>query len=171
MALVKFRLLDLQAAEGELLIMISAFITHREKVLGHYSTAVWLRQLVLAMWNGTDHQVGLSKIATIDADHFSAALAMIQAYRESGEHDSAFVALARECQQRVEAEKASALRADRYEKWRDAAQVAIEMTGGRELFVSDHDSWFERQFDAGMEPAAAVALALATQLDAVLAVR
>lgn len=30
----------------------SPFIRHRDKVMGYYSTAAWLRCVVLAMWGG-----------------------------------------------------------------------------------------------------------------------
>jgi hypothetical protein len=144
--------------------MTSAFITHSDKVLGHYSTASWLRQLVLAMWNGDDYQVGLSKLASIDNEHFSAALAMIQSYHQYGESDQAFMNLAAECQKRVEAEKAAYERAARLDAWCNDTRLALRHAGARSYYVDDHYEWFERQFDAGVEPAAAAKLALASNL-------
>lgn len=145
--------------------MTSAFTTHRDKVLGYYSTASWLRQLVLAMWNGTDYQVGLSKLVSLDSDHFAATLAMIQSYRQNGERDTAFMNLAIECQQRVEAEKVASERSARLGDWCTTAQFAVKQAGKRSYFVDDHYDWFKRQFDAGMQPKAAAALALESNLD------
>ena len=45
----------------------SPFDIHRSKVLGHYSTASWLRSVVMAMYSGSTHPVGLSVLASIDA--------------------------------------------------------------------------------------------------------
>lgn len=145
--------------------MTSVFTLHRDKVLGHYSTASWLRQLVLAMWNGTDYQVGLSNLAMVDADHFSAAMAMINSYRQHGERDAAFMNLAVECQQRIESEQAASERAGRLEDWCKATQYAVKQSGGRAFFVDDHYGWFEGQFEAGMAPEAAAALATDSNLD------
>ncbi|MBZ5763814.1 hypothetical protein LAV84_29955 [Rhizobium sp. VS19-DR104.2] len=144
---------------------ISVFTTHRDKVLGYYGTASWLRQLVLAMWNGTDHQVGMSTLATLDNDHAAAALAMIQSYRQLGERDPAFMSLALECQQRLEAEHAEARRVARFESWCKEVQFDLKVAGMRSHFVDDHYTWFERQFNAGMEPGAAARLALQSNLD------
>lgn len=138
----------------------SVFSTHRDKVLGHYSTASWLRQLVLAMWRGSDYPVGLSTLYSIDAEHFAAAIAMMQSYRKHGEDDESFMALAIECQQRIEAEKAAAERATRLEAWCKQAQRAVVEAGGRECYVSDHFGWFEIQFIAGYTPEGAADLAL-----------
>lgn len=145
--------------------MTSVFTTHRDKVLGHYSTASWLRQLVLALWNGDDHQVGLSRLASMDDDHASAALAMIQSYRQNGERDSVFMELALECLQRIETEKDASERADRLESWCKEAQYALRHAGGQAHYVDDHYGWFERQFDAGMPAEAAASLALTSNLD------
>ena len=149
--------------------MTSVFETHREKVLGYYTTASWLRRLVLAMWNGNDYQVGLSRLATIDNEHFAAALAMIQAYRQNGERDEAFLSLAVECRQRVDAEKAAADRDDRLTRWCHSAQRAVTESGGRTGYVDDHYSWFESQFDLGVKPQAAATKALQSNLDAAAA--
>ncbi|MBV6816195.1 hypothetical protein ACE15N_22395 (plasmid) [Xanthomonas campestris pv. passiflorae] len=145
--------------------MTSVFTTNRNKVLGHYSTASWLRQFVLAMWNGTDHQVGLSNIATLDNDHAAAALAMLQSYRQNGERDPAFMSLALECQQRVEAEQAASRQAARFESWCKEAQFGLRAAGARAHFVDDHYGWFEDQFASGMEPKDAANLALQSKLD------
>jgi len=145
--------------------MTSAFTTQRALVLGHYSTASWLRQLVLAMWNGTDYQVGLSTLATVDDWHAAAALEMIRAYRQHGERDPAFMALAKACLARQGDEAAATSRAMRFEQWCDEAQRAAGRAGARAYFVDDHYGWFERQFDAGMASEAAASLALVSNLD------
>jgi hypothetical protein len=91
--------------------MESPFITHRNKVLGYYNTASWLRQLVLAMWSGSNHKVGLSQLAGVDEDHAKAALDMLHGYRKNGENDPAFMTLADECLDRLK-EEGAALQAD-----------------------------------------------------------
>lgn len=138
----------------------SAFTAHRDKVLGHYSTASWLRQLVLAMWSGAEYRVGLSNLPSVDTEHFAAAIAMIQSYRQHGNDDAAFRSLAMECLERVEAEKAASERDRRLEEWCKQAQCAVRTAGGEECYVSDHFGWFERQFNAGSTPQVAAALAL-----------
>lgn len=87
--------------------MESPFITHRKKVLGYYNTSSWLRQLVLAMWNGSSHQVGLSQLAGVDEEHAKAALEMLYGYRKNGENDPAFMTLADECFERLREDKAA----------------------------------------------------------------
>lgn len=77
--------------------MQSPFTTHRKKVLGHNSTAIWLRQLILSMWGGSSYQVGLSQLATLDNEHADAAVEMLASYRNNGENDGAFMSLADEC--------------------------------------------------------------------------
>lgn len=95
--------------------MESPFITHRDKVLGYYNTSSWLRQLVLAMWSGNNHKVGLSQLAGVDEDHATAALEMLYGYRKNGENDPAFMALADECLNRLDEERAMQLDDERVE--------------------------------------------------------
>lgn len=92
--------------------MQSPFITHRDEVMGHYGTAAWLRQLVLAKWNGTDYQIGLSNLAGFDDDRAPAAFDMLLSYRRRGESDPAFMSLARDCLARRNAEIAQTQRAE-----------------------------------------------------------
>lgn len=86
----------------------SPFITHRSMVLGHYSTAKWLRRVVMAMYSGEANPVGLSQLTNLDAAHFAAFEAMVAQYRRVGENDPALHALAQEIQERWDAEKAAA---------------------------------------------------------------
>lgn len=72
----------------------SPFVVHRQKVLGNYRTAVFLRRLVLAMWNGNGYPIGLSELTGLDADHREAAIDMMLSYAVNGENDEAFMALA-----------------------------------------------------------------------------
>lgn len=146
--------------------MESPFITHRDKVLGHYGTASWLRKLVLAMWNGSAYPVGLSQLPSLDREHREAAMAMVSSYCSNGERDQAFMALANECRTRLEEEQAAAERSERFEEWRKDAQFAIRQAGGRSYFVEDHYAWFCKQFEAGIAPESAAELALKSNLDA-----
>lgn len=80
----------------------SPFEIHRSKVLGHYSTAAWLRAVVMALFSGSSHKVGLSNLASIDAEHFKAFNDMVTGYRQNGENDPAFMALAKDVIRRQE---------------------------------------------------------------------
>lgn len=44
---------------------LSPFLTHRDKVLGYYNSASWLRAMVLALWRGSTHKVGLSQLGVV----------------------------------------------------------------------------------------------------------
>lgn len=151
--------------------MTSPFVTYRDKVLGYYGTASWLRKLVLSMWNGTDYQVGLSNLASVDDEHYAAALAMIQSYRHNGERDPEFMTLAEACQQRAEAEKAASRRSARFDSWCQEVQFDLRRASQRASYIEDHYTWFEQQFDDGVEPAIAAAQALASNLDGKAATR
>lgn len=143
----------------------SPFQTHRDKVLGFYSTASWLRALVLALWRGSAHKVGLSQLAQVDDAHAAAALDMMASYRRYGERDPAFMALAEECSQRLEEEQASADRNERLEDWCRDAERALRQLGGRPGIVDDCYSWFGARFDAGDEPQDAARAAIAAKID------
>lgn len=142
----------------------SPFITHRDKVLGYYSTAGWLRALVLAMWNGSAHKVGLSQLASLDDAHATATLEMIASYRRHGENDPAFMSLADECRKRLEEEQAAAERSERLDEWCRDAQREIRRLGGKAGIVDDRYNWFVDRFDAGDEPEAAARLAVEIKL-------
>lgn len=144
---------------------MSPFLTHRDKVLGHYGTASWLRQLVLAMWNGSDNQVGLSQIAQVDSEHAKAAFDMMLSYRENGERDTAFMSLAQECLSRAAEERAAAERADELESWMKETSRALRAIGVRGDLVDDRYNWFEAQFDAGIDPGAAAQKAKAEKIE------
>jgi len=77
--------------------MISPFITHRNKVLGNYGAACFLRSVVLAMYNGQGHKVGLSGLTNLDRTHLTAFLELTNSYARHGENDDLFLALAVEC--------------------------------------------------------------------------
>lgn len=135
--------------------MNSPFVLHRNKVLGHYSTASWLRMLVLAMYRGSQYQVGLSKLATVDIDHFTAALEMLQYYREEGEQAQGFMELANECRIRLEVEQEDSLREQKLESWLRDVRWELKKIGMPADLVDDCYTWFEKQFDAGTDAGAA----------------
>lgn len=130
----------------------SAFEKHREKVLGHYGTASFLRSVVLALWNGTDNKVGLSRINSLDHEHFDAFMDMILQYRNTGENDCAFMDLAEAVRSRVAEERRAAERAERFEEWcREVASI-LRLNGsipGRRAsdVVDDHYDWLDSRFD------------------------
>jgi len=92
--------------------MQSPFLMHRDKVLGYYGAASWLRQFVLAMWNGKGYPVGLSQFRGLDRYHADAAFDMLAAYRKHGENDQAFMSLAEECRARLKEEQAATNQAE-----------------------------------------------------------
>jgi hypothetical protein len=145
--------------------MQSPFITHRDKVLGHYSTAAWLRQFVLAMWGGSSYPVGLSQFASMDADHTAAALEMLAAYRQRGESDPAFMALADECRARLQEEQAAAERQERFDSWLGDVRVVLRSVGLRAGLADDRYEWFESHFDKGMQAHEAAQLAAREKLE------
>lgn len=135
---------------------MSPFHKHRDKVLGHYGTASWLRSVVLAMWNGTGYPVSLSKLTGLDAEHYEAFREMCDSYREHGEGDPAFMALADEVRKRVEQEQAAERRAADFEDWSREAKYELREAGRKSHELDDHYTWFEQQFDAGQSPKLAV---------------
>lgn len=144
--------------------MESPFVTHRDKVLGYYSTASWLRQLVLAMWNGADYPVGLSSLASLDDNHAKAAFDMLLSYRQRGEVDPAFMALAQECLSRQHAEIAAAKRAEELEWWMSEAEKTARSLGLSPGVTDDRYNWFEARFDAHIGPGEAAHEAKAANL-------
>lgn len=145
--------------------MESPFLMHRSMVLGHYSTASWLRTLVMAMWNGTDHKAGLSQLATVDDRHFAACSEMIAHYRKHGESDPAFMALAQDIVQRMKEESDAVARSDAFDAWRKDVRHALidthKVRPSRASYaLEDHYDWLEQQFDARVkaEDAASVLL-------------
>jgi hypothetical protein len=98
--------------------MISPFRVHRDKVLGYYSTAGWLRNVVMALWRGSAHPVGLSKLAGVDDQHFQAFIDMVTHYRREGENDLAFRQLVQDVEARIHEEKSAAERGKQLEAWR-----------------------------------------------------
>lgn len=146
----------------------SPFLKHRDKVLGYYSTASWLRSLVLSMWRGSAHKVGMSQLAGLDSEHTTAVFEMMNSYRQHGESDPAFMALAEECRQRQEEEQAAAEQSERLEDWCRDVQHALRQSGGRAGMVDDCYSWFSARFDAGDEPEHAARAAIEAKIDPAL---
>lgn len=144
--------------------MSSPFITHRDKILGHYSTAAWLRRLVLSMWNGKAYPVGLSQLTNLDDSHAKAVLEMLSSYRLQGENDPAFMTLAEECRARLEEEAAAAKRADEFEIWLRQVRSELGTVGLSRDLADDRYDWFEGRFDAGLTPGDAAKEAARTNL-------
>lgn len=136
--------------------MESPFQQYRHLVLGHYSTAAWLRMLVMAMWNGNAYKTGLDNLVAVDEQHFDAAMQMMAQFRNHfrkyGEHDPAFLSLVEEIRERMEEEQAAVEREKRFEEWYRRARIALRDRGLRSDLIDDQYNWFERQFDAGRTP-------------------
>lgn len=147
--------LELDTAAGQVqgtLKMISPFHVHRDKVLGGYSTANWLRGVVMALWKGDAHPVSLSRVGGTDAAHFEAFLDMVAHYREHGENDLAFYRLVLEIQQQMQEESAAEEHAAQLNAWRiDVARELVRIGKSKEL-LNDHYQWFENQFKRGAAP-------------------
>ena len=131
---------------------MSPFIKHRDKVLGHYGTAAWLRSVVMAMWNGSDHKVSLSNLTGLDHNHYTAFLEMVTGYREKGEGDPAFMALADEVRARQAEEHAAEAKQAQLDSWCGDVKYELRAIGCRSSEVDDYYDWFEHQFDAGIDP-------------------
>lgn len=127
----------------------SPFARHRDKVLGYYGTASFLRAVVLALWNGTDYKVGLSSINNLDQEHYTALMEMIAQYRHIGERDPDFMALADDVRARVGEEKRAAERAEALEDWcGDIKSIIREKNAKVRVgdLVDDHYDWLDSQF-------------------------
>lgn len=137
--------------------MQSPFTTHRATVLGHYSTAAWLRGVVMALWNGTDHPVRLDRVSGTDDDHFKVFSEMVGHYRLHGENDPAFVQLVKEVETRRQEEREAYERSVRFEAWCADVETELRRLKKPVDLVSDRYSWLEKRFDAGDNPANAAA--------------
>lgn len=140
---------------------MSPFEKHREKLVGNYSTAAWLRKVVLAMYNGGAYPVGLSRLTNVDADHMLAFQELTSHYHRHGESDVTFMRIAEECLAIEERHTAARARAERFDPWTDEVRGALARRG---LNADDAESaWFEKRFDAG-DSAEAAATEWAKQL-------
>lgn len=137
--------------------MMSPFVKHRNKVLGHYSTAYWLRSAVLAMNDGSSHKVGLSNLATVDADHFAAFVEMATQYRNLGENDPEFLQLVDDIHARLAEEGRARERAELLDAWMRDVKGALRVAGKPVSLANDRYEWFSARFDSGFSPEAAAA--------------
>lgn len=137
--------------------MPSPFEVHRDKVMGHYSTAEWLRNVVMSLWNGSGNPVGLSRIHNADAVHYKAFLDMLNHFRSVGEGDPALVRLVQEIEERKQQEREASERAQRLEAWLKDTQLELRMIGKPQGLVDDRHGWFVARFDRGDAPEAAAA--------------
>ena len=135
----------------------SPFITHRAKVLGRYSTAKWLRGVVMSLYNGRAYPVGLSQLTNTDTEHFTAFTEMVVHYRRAGEGDAALHDLAGEILKMQEEEQKAEERASLLEDWNAEARRHLRLMGRSSDVVEDSCNWFESRFDAGRTAAEAVA--------------
>lgn len=77
--------------------MTSPFIRYREQIMGGYSTAYRLANLVLHLFNGNKWTLDItSLLANADEQHTRIALELQAWYATHGENDVAFMAMARE---------------------------------------------------------------------------
>lgn len=131
---------------------MNPFENHRDKVLGQYSAAGFLRRVVLSLWNGTAHPAGLSGLTNLDAAHFRAFREMVEHYHAHGENDQVFMRLAEECNERKQAEEAARMRAERHETWARETQWALRKLDIDPGVVEDNYNWFEHRFDLNESP-------------------
>ncbi len=144
--------------------MTSPFEIHRSKVLGHYSTAGWLRRVVMALWDGAVCPIGLSNISNLDDAHFKAFIDMVTHYRRFGEGDSSFQELVQEIQARLQQELDAAERDKLLQSWLLNAVHELRRLGKPVDLIDDRYNWFESRFDAGITPADAASECLSVNL-------
>lgn len=143
--------------------MSSPFKTHREKVLGMYSTAAWMRSVVLALWS-TDHAMPpLARLQELDDSHFAAFNEMLARYRRAGDTDPDFQALVVEVKAMVAEEQAARVHAARFESWCKEVVAALRLLARDPELVEERCNWFEDQFNAGTTPTKAALDATASQ--------
>lgn len=136
---------------------MNPFEKHRDKVLGQYSTAKWLREVVLSLYSG-GYPATLTRISNADDNHRKAFFEMVEYYAQHGENDAAFMSLAQECIEMRKAEAQAEVREERLTAWMRELKLALMNLGQAPGEADDHYSWFEGQFDLGISPdAAAVA--------------
>lgn len=132
----------------------SPFLQYRDMVMGHYSTAKWLRSFVMSLWNGGGYKIGLSQLGSIDEAHFNAAMAMLRQYREQGENDREFMTLAEDIRVRMGEEQAAEERERTFSDWQRDLRYHLNRQGRMRpgeiaQAVEDHYGWLESEFDAG----------------------
>ena len=135
--------------------MTSPFYTHREKIVGHYGTAAWLRQVVMSMWHGFEHPVGLGELKGLDEDHYSAFCEMISHYHQSGTNDLALRRLVLEIEDQIAADAQAAALEERFIVWCQAVRTHLREFGSPGHLVDDRATWFQHHFKAGASPYAA----------------
>lgn len=74
----------------------SPFAAYRHEILGHYSTARRLQELVLHLWNDCNPLYLASLFMNADERHTRIALELIASYTTHGENDPHFMNLAAE---------------------------------------------------------------------------
>lgn len=131
----------------------SPFLQYRDMVMGHYSTAKWLRSFVMSLWNGGGYKIGLSQLGSIDEVYFNAAMAMLRQYRERGENDREFMALAKDIRVRMGEEQAAEEREQAFSDWQRDLRYHLNRQGRMRpceiaQAVEDHYGWLESEFDA-----------------------
>lgn len=104
------------------------------------------------MWDGQAHQVGLSKLATLDAEHFNAFTELTASFKTNGANDPAFHALIEKIQARLQEEEAALMKSKQLEAWAGEVKNALRAAGQPGSRVDDDFGWFEHQFDQGVTP-------------------
>jgi len=136
----------------------SPFIVHRDKILGHYSAASWLRGVVLSLWSGGECPVGLSHLASVDAAHYAAFSDMVAGYRAHGENDPAFMSLALEVREREAEDLAAKERSKNFENWLSAVKHELRVVGVGSDAADEDYNWFEAKYNANITAADAAIL-------------
>jgi len=147
--------------------MTSPFPQHRDMVMGHYSTAAWMRTFVLAMSDDAGEQVDLADFRYLDHEHARAAVEMLDAYRDNP-HAPGFASLVEACRQRRREEQAAAIRDRALEAWLPLVTRALRQRGLYAGMAEDKYAWFAVRFDAGDTPEQAAQRAQDDNLQAYL---
>lgn len=86
----------------------SPFLRYRKEIMGGYSTAVRLQNLVLNLWNSNYPCQNGQLLANADAHHKRIALELFASYARHGENDPHFMAMADEIRDERQAQKVAA---------------------------------------------------------------
>lgn len=126
----------------------SPFRVHRDKVLGHYATAAWLRGIVLSLAGEAAVPLG-PKLWNVDRDHWTAFIEMVTHFHTAGPNDPAYVELLAEVQERQVDERTAVVRSEQLEAWCRTTRLSLRRIGKAPGDLDDGYPWFEAAFDSG----------------------
>ena len=125
-------------------------VAHRERILGHYWAASYLRRVVLSL--GVEGAtVDLSLLLSLDRTHAGAVVDILETFRADPE-GRVFRELVDACLMRLADEQAAHERAERFESWLRLTRLHVDKLGLYQDLTVDRHGWFEDRFEAGDTP-------------------